>query len=123
MTRPWYDIDIEEFAARGDRHVPVLDVRTPDEYAVGHVPEARNVPLDQLAEHAATLGDTVYVICASGRRSLVAVHLLLERNVTAYSVNGGTHAWADTGRPLSTATTARRTPPTAREVPYHQDST
>ncbi|GAA2619338.1 hypothetical protein GCM10010307_01790 [Streptomyces vastus] len=52
----------------------VIDVRTPAEYASGHLPGALNIPLDHVRRalpemrHAAGRGD-VLVVCASGTRS------------------------------------------------------
>lgn len=47
------------------------DVRTPAEYAAGHIPSARNVPLDRLEEELPNLpsnGHPVIVCCRSGQR-------------------------------------------------------
>ena len=51
------------------------DVRTPAEYAAGHIPSARNVPLDRLEEELPNLpsnGHPVIVCCRSGQRSAIA---------------------------------------------------
>ncbi|GAB1138786.1 MAG: hypothetical protein WStaBPW_10740 [Shewanella algae] len=54
----------------------LVDVRTPEEYAEGHLPEAVNIPFEQRAEAFAKQGiakDTpVVVYCRSGRRSGIA---------------------------------------------------
>ncbi len=54
----------------------LVDVRTPEEYAEGHLPEAVNIPFEQIAEVFAKQGiakDTpVVVYCRSGRRSGIA---------------------------------------------------
>ncbi len=54
----------------------LVDVRTPEEYAEGHLPEAINIPFEQIAEAFAKQGiakDTpVVVYCRSGRRSGIA---------------------------------------------------
>ncbi len=54
----------------------LVDVRTPEEYAEGHLPEAVNIPFEQIAEAFAKQGiakDTpVVVYCRSGRRSGIA---------------------------------------------------
>lgn len=58
----------------------VLDVRTPAEYAQGHVPGAINVPHDEVsAEHprlASWRERPVVVYCRSGRRSAMAIETL-----------------------------------------------
>jgi len=65
-----------QLAARGAR---VVDVRTPQEFAAGHVPGAINVPFDELAGRTAELGDPsrpVVLYCRSGRRSGIAARTL-----------------------------------------------
>ena len=58
--------------------LPVLDVRTPAEFSEVHVPQARNVPLDQLdpARLAGTDGlrkdQPVYLLCRGGQRATKA---------------------------------------------------
>lgn len=85
--------------------VPVLvDVRTAEEYAGGHVPGAVNIPLDQLASRTAELdsfkaGD-VYLICQSGRRSTQASGMLAEQGFHAVNVSGGTGGWKAAGYPV-----------------------
>ncbi len=56
--------------------VKVLDVRTPAEFAAGHVPGAINIPYDEIDRRAGELGvaSTPYLLyCHSGRRSGMAV--------------------------------------------------
>jgi phage shock protein E len=53
----------------------VLDVRTPREFEAGHVPGARNIPVDELAARASEVGPPatpVLVYCRSGHRSGIA---------------------------------------------------
>jgi rhodanese-related sulfurtransferase len=80
----------------------VIDVREVSEYVAGHVPGARLIPMGQLASEAAKLprDRPVYVICATGNRSLVAADLLGRTGVDALSVAGGTAAWQRAGRPI-----------------------
>ncbi|MFG3283371.1 rhodanese-like domain-containing protein [Streptomyces sp. NPDC048111] len=83
----------------------VLDVRTPGEYATGHLPGALNVPLDHLKQalpsirHAAERGD-ILVVCASGARSENACKSLAAQGVATATLAGGTGAWAADGHPL-----------------------
>lgn len=80
----------------------LIDVRSPEEFADGHVPGAVNVPLDDvLADPSRHARDhAVHVICASGRRSLAATEAMVAVGVPAVSVAGGTQAWIDAGRPV-----------------------
>lgn len=81
----------------------VIDVRTPGEYASGHVPGALNVPLDRLHRALPVLGNArteLLVVCASGARSANACALLAEHGVPAATLTGGTGAWARRGHEL-----------------------
>jgi rhodanese-related sulfurtransferase len=80
----------------------LLDVREDDEWAAGHVPGARHIPLGQLAARAAEVpGDqTVYVICRSGHRSAHAAGALADAGWQAVNVAGGMQHWAAAGRPM-----------------------
>lgn len=83
----------------------IIDVRTPGEFAGGHLPGALNIPLDRVQRalpdirHAAERGD-VLVVCASGARSENACRVLAENGVTAATLSGGTGAWAADGHEL-----------------------
>ncbi|MFC8584151.1 rhodanese-like domain-containing protein [Streptomyces sp. NPDC057217] len=83
----------------------VIDVRTPGEFASGHLPGALSIPLDRIGDAlpeirgAADRGE-VLVVCASGARSASACRTLAEHGVTAATLAGGTGAWADGGHDL-----------------------
>ncbi|WP_086730906.1 rhodanese-like domain-containing protein [Streptomyces carpinensis] len=83
----------------------VIDVRTPGEYAGGHIPGALNVPLGQLdralpdIRTAAQRGE-VLVVCASGARSENACRVLAENGIHTATLAGGTGAWAAQGHDL-----------------------
>jgi rhodanese-related sulfurtransferase len=98
------------FAAAHAAGAVVIDVREPGEYASGHVPGARLMPLGRLPQHLPDLprGERIYVICASGNRSLAAADFLAHAELEAVSVAGGTAAWRRAGRPtvLGTRPTA-----------------
>jgi rhodanese-related sulfurtransferase len=89
--------------AKHDPELVVLDVRTPEEFATGHVPGAINVPHDQLA---ANLGKVprdkdVVVYCRSGRRSDIATGILIENGYRRVShLDGDMNAWIENARPL-----------------------
>jgi rhodanese-related sulfurtransferase len=85
-------------AYREQGQVPVLiDVRTPDEFASGHVPGSINLPLDQLATRGAELAayadGPIFLICEKGGRSLAAAQTLARRGLHPVSVDGGMSAW------------------------------
>jgi rhodanese-related sulfurtransferase len=83
----------------------VIDVRTPAEYASGHLPGAVNIPLDNLQQalpdirHAAGQGELL-VVCASGARSENACRQLAGEGIRTATLSGGTGAWASQGNEL-----------------------
>ncbi|WP_329546574.1 rhodanese-like domain-containing protein [Streptomyces sp. NBC_01356] len=99
----------------------VIDVRTPGEYAGGHVPGARNIPLDHLPaalpalKDAATRGDLL-IVCASGNRSATACRELAEADIPAATLTGGTTAWAQQGHALHHPEGTRAVWPMERQV-------
>jgi phage shock protein E len=81
-------------AARTEPYL-LLDVRTAQEYATGHIPTAVNAPVDSLAEKPPT-GDAlalVIVYCASGRRSALAKETLDGLGFTRVVDFGGVGRW------------------------------
>ncbi|HSH59042.1 MAG TPA: rhodanese-like domain-containing protein [Acidimicrobiales bacterium] len=97
------EVGFDELASALKSGALVVDVRMPDEYAVVHVPGAVLIPLPELATRAPEVAKDrrVYVICASGGRSLVAAEALNKAGWDAVSVAGGTKGWASEGRPVS----------------------
>jgi len=74
-----------------DGGVTLLDVRTPGEYARGHIEGFRNIPVDELRQRLGELepGKRVYVICQSGLRSYIACRILAGYGYDAYNFAGG----------------------------------
>lgn len=97
------EVDLRTFAAARAAGATVLDVREPMEYATGHVPGARSVPARRLPGMLVELmrAAPVYLLCASGVRSGSAAEALVRAGIEAYSVAGGTNAWAAQGRPIA----------------------
>ena len=88
--RLWYahDLDVVQEDAL------VLDVRTPVEYASGHVPGAPNIPHTELRARldevrAAAAGRPVRVMCQSGVRSAIAHRVLAQAGLDSASMSGG----------------------------------
>lgn len=98
------EIDVRAFAAAHRDGAYVVDVREAYEYVAGHVPGSRLIPLAAVHAHMADLprNEPVYVICATGNRSLAAASWMSSAGIDARSVAGGTTAWAQTGGPLVT---------------------
>jgi rhodanese-related sulfurtransferase len=94
----------EQLLSEPPAHALILDVRTPEEYANGHVPGARNIPYDQLPDRLGELGDdrdrNVVVYCESGRRAGMAESALLAAGFTSlHHLEGDMKAWREAGRP------------------------
>ncbi len=86
-------------AEKDNPTVDFINVCSPAEYREKHITGVRNVPLDELTEHAGEFQDkkTIYVHCRSGRRSQMAVEKLQALNLNAELVNveGGLIAWEE----------------------------
>ena len=69
----------------------VLDVRTPQEYAAGHIAGSVNIPLDELRERLGELPkDTaITVTCAVGLRGYIAARILAGHGFKALDLTGG----------------------------------
>lgn len=79
----------------------LLDVREPEEWAVGHAPGAVHLPLGQIDQAPELVdGKEVFAICRSGRRSLEATRHLKAVGIEARNVAGGMQAWATAGLPV-----------------------
>jgi len=91
-------------AANVPDEVWLLDVREDDEWAAGHVPGARHIPLGQLGARAGEVpqDELIYVICRSGHRSGNAAQALAGAGWRAVNVAGGMQQWAAAGRPMVT---------------------
>lgn len=80
-------VDFKTLAKEGTL---ILDVRTPGEFASGHIAGSVNVPLDSLPSKMAGIksqNKTIIAVCRSGSRSGMAVTLLKNAGITAH--NGG----------------------------------
>ncbi len=68
---------------KDNKDLLILDVRTPDEFKSGHIPNAKNIHVGQLSSKISTLekykDKNVVVYCASGGRSISAA-LTLSKN-------------------------------------------
>ena len=96
----------ELHARKGDSTYILLDVRTPEEYAEGHIEGSVNVPLDALDKQLDDLREkeTIYVQCRSRGRSARALSFLKDVGLAADLVNvdGGIVAWEAAGFPVVT---------------------
>jgi phage shock protein E len=81
----------------------VLDVRTHEEYASGHVPGAVNIPHDQLAARLAEVPKDreIVLYCRSGRRAMLAADVLAGNGYRDLGhLQGDMAGWVESGRPV-----------------------
>jgi rhodanese-related sulfurtransferase len=100
------EVDVTAAAAQiQDKHIKVLDVREPSEFATGVIQGALLIPLGQVEKRVAELSELkdqpLYVICASGGRSAQAIKTLSKLGFTQLTnVKGGMNAWRKLNLPI-----------------------
>jgi rhodanese-related sulfurtransferase len=97
-----------ERLAWGDRSLVLLDVRTPAEFAEGHLPGAVNIPHTEIAARIAELekskGQDIVVYCRSGNRSEQALGVLHKAGFERlFHLKGDYLGWSGEKRPVSVA--------------------
>jgi rhodanese-related sulfurtransferase len=84
----------------------ILDVRDGAEYATGHLPDAKNIPLAELGTRIGELDKmknrTIVVVCQKGNRAFGAAKVLERAGFEQVVVlEGGQAAWQTAGMPLA----------------------
>ena len=84
----------------------VLDIRGPDDFAAGHIRDARHIPLKELKSRISELdkfkSKSVIVVCSSGSQSARAASVLKGAGFNeVYSLDGGLAAWRAQGLPTA----------------------
>lgn len=104
----WKETPAQELVQRqaGGEQVLVVDVRSSEEFAAGHVPGAINLPHDALTGSEPLLKDwkqkPVVVYCKSGRRSAIAAEVLEKQGFTQLEhLTGDMQGWQQQGRPVA----------------------
>ena len=87
--------------------VQLLDVRTPQEYAEGHIDGALNInfqsdDFQRVVEKELTKDSTILVYCRSGRRSMDAAEILNKLGYKVVNLKGGIIEWKEDGFPVTT---------------------
>jgi peroxiredoxin-like protein len=85
--------------------ITLLDVRTPEEYAEGHIKGAKNIDWkgDSFSTEVAALDkkQPVYVYCHSGKRSAQAAKQMRKDGFEkVYELEGGMNSWEEAGQPV-----------------------
>jgi len=87
------------------KHAVFIDVRSAEDYAKGHIPQARSLPLDQIEGRAQTLpkNKPLIVVCATGRNAGAAATQLKAKGLeNVVTLSGGMAAWQQAGLPVTT---------------------
>lgn len=92
--------------------IQLLDVRTPQEYAEGHIDGALNINVQsndfkESAQRELSKDSTVLVYCRSGRRSLNAAEILTNLGYKVVNLKGGIIEWEENGLPVMTIDTSK----------------
>jgi rhodanese-related sulfurtransferase len=103
----FYLLSVAEFLSISsqDKNWPIVDVRTPQLYMVGHIPDALNIPLENLISQMGMIpaGQKVAVYCATDTNAAFAVQTLrVYGDREAFVLTGGIAAWQATGMPVVT---------------------
>ena len=95
------DLTQEQWAAqlKADPAASLVDVRTPEEYEEGFIPNARNIDIykgTHFLDEVKKLDKSAnyYVYCKSGGRSAQACMLMTQMGFTAYNLLGGYKEWS-----------------------------
>lgn len=90
FKRPDIDQGVEEYKKVSG--AILLDVRTPDEYREGHIPDSKNIPLqtiEKVKSFAKESATPLFVYCYSGSRSSQATAMLKRMGYTNVRNIGG----------------------------------
>lgn len=104
--KPVKNVDVGQFdKLRQQTNSVVLDVRTPKEFAAGHIPGALNIDWNgaDFANKVSALDKTrsYLVHCAAGGRSAKAADKMTSLQFTnVYNLQGGIRAWEKAGQPV-----------------------
>jgi rhodanese-related sulfurtransferase len=92
---------LDELSRRPDAPL-LIDVRSPEEFAAGHVPGAVNIPYDQVSGRLSEIDDQrwVLVYCQSGRRAGIAEGVLAGAGFDVRQVDGSWARWKAEDRPV-----------------------
>ena len=76
--------------------ISLVDIREPYEYSAGHIPTAKNIPMNTLLNNPGKYLDKnneYYIVCQSGARSSSACNYLSRQGFNVVNVLGGTGSY------------------------------
>jgi len=96
-------------AAAAPGSLQCIDVRSPGEFASGHIPGAVNIPMEQIEGRIGDLlpGIPILLACQAGKRARMVAGLIAPCRRDVSVLEGGTAAWASAGLPLVTSVKSR----------------
>jgi len=100
------DADVQEFEKiTAEKSVVILDVRTPQEFADGHIKDAVNIDVkadsfkDEALRQLSDKNQMIAVYCRSGRRSVTAANILSSEGYkNIVNLKGGILSWQSEGK-------------------------
>ncbi len=107
-SAPEFEIEIKSDS------VQLVDVRTPQEYAEGHIDGALNINIqsddfEELVQRELSKDSTVLVYCRSDRRSLDAAEILTSLGYNVVNLKGGIIEWKEDNLPVVTIESKSKT--------------
>lgn len=90
-----------QFVSTAADHL-LIDVRTPEEFATGHIAGAINISVETIADRLSEIpqGQTIVLYCRSGNRSAQAAQILAGAGYTGIRDLGGINDWVSQGYPI-----------------------
>ena len=102
---PYKNLSTHRFEKKiQDDQIQLVDVRTPEEYAEGHIPGSINIDVKAeerfpiLVDSLLNPNQKVAVYCRSGRRSRNAAKILTDKGFKVYNLDKGILNWKEKGR-------------------------
>jgi rhodanese-related sulfurtransferase len=88
---------------RKEKGLQIVDVRSAEDFAKGHLAKARSIPLEELGKRLTEIDTAqgVLVYCRFGSRSTQALKALLKSGYRAKLLSGGIQGWEDSGSKLA----------------------
>ena len=106
-SQDFRSVEVSEFEqVIADTAVVLVDVRTPEEYAEGHIAGAQNIDVkdaafEKTACRVLPKDRTIAVYCRSGRRSKMAAGILAAQGYTIVELNTGYLGWTGAGKEVT----------------------
>lgn len=91
-------LEFEQLSKNQSKTIVLIDVRTPEEYQLGHIPAAISIPLDEVKNNIPRIKELtknrrLITYCATGPRSHKALRLLKQHQIEGTNLTGGFDAW------------------------------